>query len=155
LLDQNVLNLPRLGSTKEIGSHLDATRALPSWWRFFWLALRIRLPKFVIEGSRMRASGLGLSLLLIAHAASADSMRCDKWVVNETVTPTELTEKCGAPTSKTLSTEDVMARNANTNRLYKVGTKVTERWLYRRGTQSLPMLVTIVDGKIQSIERAE
>ena len=41
------------------------------------------------------------------------------------------------------------------NALHKVGTKITERWLYRRGTQSLPMLVTIIDGKIQSIERAE
>ncbi len=103
----------------------------------------------------MRAMGLCLSLLLIANAAMADSMRCDKWVVNEAVTVAELTEKCGPPTSKTVSTEDVMARNANTNALHKVGTKITERWLYRRGTQSLPMLVTIIDGKVQSIERAE
>lgn len=87
--------------------------------------------------------------------SSADSMRCDKWVVNERALVSELVEKCGTPTSKTVQTEDVMARNATTGATYKAGTTVTERWLYRRGTQSLPMLVTIVDGKIRSIERAK
>jgi hypothetical protein len=88
-------------------------------------------------------------------ASTADSMRCDKWVVNETVSLSELVDKCGTPTSKTVETEDVIARNAATGAVRKVGTKVIERWLYRRGTQSLPMLVTIVDGKIHSIERTE
>jgi len=32
---------------------------------------------------------------------------------------------------------------------------VTERWRYQRSSGSLPMLVTIVDGKIVSIERTE
>jgi len=94
-------------------------------------------------------------LALVPFSVSmADSMRCDKWVVNETVALGELIDKCGTPTSKTVSTEDVQAVNAATGASQKTGKKVTERWLYRRGTQ-IPMVVTIVDGKIQSIERTE
>ena len=92
-------------------------------------------------------------MLFIACAASAESMRCDRWVVNETVSVAELLEKCGAPTSKAVATDDVIARNAATGGMTKVGTKVTERWVYQRSPRSLPMVVTIVDGKIQSIER--
>jgi hypothetical protein len=103
----------------------------------------------------MRAYLIFLLPICAPGAALADSMRCDKWVVNETASVAELIEKCGPPLSKESTTEDVMARNAATGAVYKVGTSVTERWLYRRGTQSLPMLVTIVDGKIQSIERTE
>ena len=40
----------------------------------------------------------------------------------------------------------------NTN---KVGVKVTERWRYQASNRQLPMLVTIVDGKVVSIERTE
>jgi hypothetical protein len=103
----------------------------------------------------MRALTYATSLLaILPFCARADSMRCDKWVVNETVSVAELIEKCGEPVSKDVATEDVMAKNATTGSLYKVGTSTTERWLYRRSSQSLPMVVTIVDGKIQSIERA-
>lgn len=103
----------------------------------------------------MRAPLLTLLLLALPGAAAADSMRCGRWVVDETASVAELLEKCGEPTSKEIETEDVMARNAATGRVFKVGTSVTERWLYRRGTQLLPMRVTIVDGKIRRIERAE
>ena len=103
----------------------------------------------------MRAYLACLLPLCAPGAALADSMRCDKWVVNETASVAELLDKCGEPLSKERDTQDVMARNAATGAVYKVGTMVRERWLYRRGTQSLPMLVTIVDGKIQSIERTE
>ena len=33
--------------------------------------------------------------------------------------------------------------------------KVTERWRYQASNRVLPMLVTIVDGKVVSIERTE
>jgi hypothetical protein len=98
-------------------------------------------------------------LWLIAAApitdASAESMRCDKWVVNETASVAELLEKCGAPASKDVIVDDVIARNPTTGARNKVGTTVKEHWLYQRGAQSLPMRVTIVDGKIISIERTD
>ena len=90
----------------------------------------------------------------LTSAASAESMRCGKWVVSETSTVAEILEKCGEPQQKDISHEDVYARNAlgNTN---KVGVKVTERWRYQAGNRALPMLVTIIDGKVVSLARTE
>lgn len=94
------------------------------------------------------------SLLILPLAASAESMRCGKWVVSETASTAEILEKCGEPQKKDVSHEDIYARNTlgNTN---KVGVKVTERWRYQASNNVLPMLVTIVDGKVVSIERTE
>jgi hypothetical protein len=94
------------------------------------------------------------ALLALPFAASAESMRCGKWVVSETSSAAEILEKCGEPQKKDISHEDVYARNAlgNTN---KIGVKVTERWRYQSSNRVLPMLVTIVDGKVVSIDRTE
>lgn len=103
----------------------------------------------------MRRTALVTSLLLLLPlGASAESMRCGKWVVSETASTAEILEKCGEPQKKDVSHEDVYARNTlgNTN---KVGVKVTERWRYQASNRQLPMLVTIVDGKVVSIERTE
>jgi hypothetical protein len=35
----------------------------------------------------------------------------------------------------------------------KVGETTIETWTYDRGTQAAPMVVTIVDGRIKSIDR--
>jgi hypothetical protein len=84
----------------------------------------------------------------------ADSMRCGQYVVNEETIPAELLQKCGEPQKKDISTEDVISRNpAGFTR--KIGTQVTERWYYQRSSATLPMVVTVVDGKIKSIARAE
>jgi hypothetical protein len=95
-----------------------------------------------------------LLCILLPLAASAESMRCGKWVVSETASTTEILEKCGEPQKKDVSHEDIYARNTlgNTN---KVGVKVTERWRYQASERVLPMLVTIVDGKVVSIERTQ
>jgi uncharacterized protein DUF2845 len=97
---------------------------------------------------------LMFALASVPLAAHAESMRCGKWVVSETASPAEILEKCGEPQQKDVSHEDVYARNSlgNTN---KVGVKVTERWRYQQSNRQLPMLVTIVDGKVVSIERTE
>jgi hypothetical protein len=101
-----------------------------------------------------RLTALLLVLSILPLAASAESMRCGKWVISETSSTAEILEKCGEPQKKDISHEDVYARNAlgNTN---KIGVKVTERWRYQASNRVLPMLVTIVDGKIVSIERTE
>jgi uncharacterized protein DUF2845 len=95
-----------------------------------------------------------LLCLTLPLAAPAESMRCGKWVVSETASTAEILEKCGAPQKKDVSHEDIYARNTlgNTN---KVGVKVTERWRYQASNRQLPMLVTIVDGKVVSIERTQ
>lgn len=103
----------------------------------------------------MRTKLVAISLLSVLPLATwAESMRCGKWVVSETSSAAEILEKCGEPQQKDISHEDIYARNAlgNTN---KVGVKVTERWRYQASNHVLPMLVTIVDGKVVSLERTE
>jgi hypothetical protein len=105
--------------------------------------------------SAMRQLTVTLFVLsIVPLAASAESMRCGKWVVSETSSAAEILEKCGEPQKKDISHEDVYARNAlgNTN---KIGVKVTERWRYQASNRVLPMLVTIVDGKVIGIERTD
>jgi hypothetical protein len=98
-------------------------------------------------------SGFALALALLPFAASADeSFRCGKWIVSSSMTVTELSQKCGAPTYHETTTEDVRARSINGG-MVKVGETVTDKWIYERGPQALPMVVTIVDGKIKSIDR--
>lgn len=103
----------------------------------------------------MRTLATAVAIFLgLTSATWAESMRCGKWVVSETSAAAEILEKCGEPQKKDISHEDVYARNAlgNTN---KIGVKVTERWRYQASNRVLPMLVTIVDGKVVSIERTE
>lgn len=93
-------------------------------------------------------------LVLSAFAANADSMRCGKWVVNEQSTPAEILEKCGEPQDKNITREDVLGKNSLGNPI-KLGVMTKEQWYYRPSTRSLPMRVTIVDGKVVTIERAD
>ena len=95
-----------------------------------------------------------LAIAMSATLAYGESMRCGKWVVAEDVTPEELVAKCGAPASKESKVTDVRRANANGG-TFVVGTSTTERWLYDRGTRAFRMVVTLVDGKIKSIDRAE
>ena len=92
--------------------------------------------------------------LTFAGSATADSMRCGSSIVNETTSVAELLAKCGEPVSKDVKSEDIYSRNAD-GFTRKVGTKITERWIYQRSSQSLPMAVTIVDGKVTRLERAD
>jgi hypothetical protein len=132
----------------------SAAVALPRAAAFFFAFDATTLGRLLSRES-MRTALLTLLSLALPGAALADSMRCDKWVVSETATVTELVEKCGEPVSKEVTTEDVVVRNTSSYGVRKIGETVIERWRYQHGTQSLPMLVTIVDGKIQSIERTE
>ena len=78
----------------------------------------MRVPAFVM-----------CALSVLPLAASADSMRCGKWIVNETMTTDEI--------------------------LQKRGEQVTERWYYKPSSGSLTMMIKILDGKVVSIERAD
>ena len=93
-------------------------------------------------------------LSIVPFAASAESMRCGKWVVNETSAVAEILEKCGEPQQKDVAREDVLGKNTLGNPI-RLGVKVTERWRYQASNRMLPMLVTIVDGKVVSIERTD
>jgi hypothetical protein len=93
-------------------------------------------------------------LALLPLAASADeSFRCGRWIATSAMSVTELTEKCGQPTARASETHDVLVRNRNVGLMTKTGVTTVETWTYDRGPNAAPMIVTIVDGRIKSIER--
>jgi len=89
-------------------------------------------------------------LALGATLARAETMRCGSWVVSPDTTIEDLLKKCGPPTTKQITREDVRARGAAGS--FKVGESVTEKWIYDRGSLSFTMVVTIIDGEVKSIE---
>jgi uncharacterized protein DUF2845 len=94
------------------------------------------------------------ALSTLPLAASAESMRCGKWIVNESMTTDEVLQKCGEPQNKEVTKSEVYAKNPagyNTKR----GEQVLERWYYKPSSGSLTMMVKIMDGKVVSIERAD
>jgi Protein of unknown function (DUF2845) len=101
-----------------------------------------------------RLAALLLSCALVAAPVSAESFRCGQWIASPEMSVEELLQKCGEPTSRTVETVDVYGHSANGGRI-KTGVSTVEKLTYDRGNQSFPMIVTIVDGKITSMEREE
>jgi len=98
-------------------------------------------------------SVLAAALLMLPLAASAETFRCGNWLASSDMSVDELVKKCGEPTTRTSKTEDVLVRNRDNGLMLKAGETVTETWTYDRGSQAAPMVVTIIDGRIKSIER--
>ena len=96
---------------------------------------------------------LSFALLSCVGAVGADEpFRCGKWIASSAMTVEDLLAKCGPPTQETSSTEDVLARN-QFGLMQKIGETKVMTWIYDRGATAPPMVVTIVDGRIKSIER--
>ena len=102
----------------------------------------------------MRHILIAVIAVLAFPAAHAETMRCGSALVDESATLDELLAKCGEPSKREQRVEDVWARNANGGSRV-VGQTQTEYLTYDRGSQAAPMLVTVVDGKIRSIERVQ
>lgn len=98
-------------------------------------------------------SGALAALLIISQPTIAETFRCGPWIASEDMTVGELLEKCGAPTRKTSETIDVYGPSVAGGGHVKRGTSTIEKWTYDRGSQAAPMVVTIVDGSIKSMER--
>ena len=96
-----------------------------------------------------------LLLVVATPPAQAESFRCGQSIASPDMSVNELLEKCGEPTSKSVSVEDVWGPTAAGKGRVKVGETTIETWTYDRGSQSAAMVVTIVDGRIKSMERGE
>ncbi len=96
---------------------------------------------------------IGFCLCFIGAMAQAESFRCGPWIASEDMTVEELLEKCGEPAKRTSETVDVYGPSVSGGGRVKRGTSTIEKWTYDRGSQAAPMIVTIVDGKIKSMER--
>lgn len=92
--------------------------------------------------------------LLMALPAAAETFRCGQWIASKDMSVEELLEKCGEPETKSVRHEDIYAKSAGGG-THRIGTATIETWTYERGSQSFAMVVTIVDGKIKSMERGE
>jgi hypothetical protein len=96
-----------------------------------------------------------LGALAAAPQAGAESFHCGQWIASPDMAVPELLAKCGAPTTKKVEVVDVFIRSQAGKGVVKHGTSTIETWTYDRGSQSFAMVVTIVDGKIKSMERGE
>lgn len=100
--------------------------------------------------------GLAVACLLMTAApAAAETFRCGQWIASPDMSVEELLEKCGAPASKSVEVIDVYGPTVSGAGRVKRGTSTIEKWTYDRGSQSFAMVVTIVDGKLKGMERAE
>jgi hypothetical protein len=94
------------------------------------------------------------AVLAGVQAVQADeAFRCGKWVVSSGMTLGEISSKCGPPASRESRSEDVLVRNRNTGLMMKAGVTTTETLTWNRGSTAAAMVVTVVDGKVKSIER--
>jgi Protein of unknown function (DUF2845) len=90
-------------------------------------------------------------LFVVPEVCAADeSFRCGNVLVSVDISVAELLKKCGDPTSKSVSNQDDLNSDG-----IKVGIWSTEIWRYERGTRAAPMIVTIVNGQIRSMERGK
>jgi len=96
-----------------------------------------------------------IALLAMPVAGNAETFRCGQWIASPDMSVDELFEKCGAPTTKKTEVVDIYGPTASGGGRVKRGTSTIETWTYDRGPQSFPMVVTIVDGKIKSMERGQ
>ena len=73
--------------------------------------------------------------------------RCGQWLVSSDTSLAELLKKCGEPSSKKVSMQDVVVIYGQ-----KLGKTRVETWRYDRGPRAAAMIVKVVDGKVESIE---
>ena len=85
-----------------------------------------------------------------SFAFADESMRCGNALISSANSVAELLAKCGEPNAKETRTEDVRAQGVHGS--FSVGSTVIETWTYQKSSRALPRIVTIVDGKIESIK---
>ena len=103
------------------------------------------------------AHRLGLVVAALAMSAAAahadESFRCGQWVITSDLALGEIISRCGAPDSRHSRSEDVRVRNRHTGLVMTTGQITIETLTWKRGTGAAPMVVTVVDGVVKSIER--
>jgi hypothetical protein len=93
-------------------------------------------------------------LLATAPGSRADeNFRCGQSIVSSDMTLSEIVGKCGQPSAREKRTEPVKVRNRNTGLMMDAGKTTTETLTWNRGTLAEAMVVTVIDGKVRSIER--
>jgi hypothetical protein len=96
------------------------------------------------------ATALVVACLVLAPGLSRgdELFRCGKWLVSADMPVAELLQKCGQPASRKVTTQGVHAYNGAL-----VGVTTIETWRFDRGPRAAAMIVTVIDGKIATVER--
>lgn len=90
-------------------------------------------------------------LAIVPGVCLADGFfRCGSWLVSTDTSVADLLKKCGKPSSEEVSTQDVENKYGA-----KVGTSTTQVWRYDRDSRPGPLIVTIVDGRVQRMKRGK
>jgi hypothetical protein len=91
---------------------------------------------------------LGVLLTIAPSVGLCDGyFRCGSWLVSSDTPVADLLKKCGEPSSRKVSIQDVFGSFGQ-----KLGTTRVETWRYDRGPRAAAMIVTVVDGKVQSVD---
>jgi len=84
-------------------------------------------------------------------SATAGTLRCGSYLIQEGDDAFSVIDKCGEPTKRMTITQPVYASAADGG-TYPTGVIAnSELWRYDRGSGSFPALITVVDGFVQSI----
>jgi uncharacterized protein DUF2845 len=98
---------------------------------------------------------LFVGLVAIAPpAADAETFRCGQRIASPEMSVEELIGACGEPSQRSVESVDAYGRSASGGRV-KTGTTIVETLTFDRGSEAAAMVVTVVDGKIKSMERAK
>ena len=93
-----------------------------------------------------------LLILALPHAvASADTLRCGSYLIQEGDDAFSVLAKCGEPTEKSTVTEPIFASNANGGSRDTGEVATTEIWRYNRGSSQFPVILRVSDGVVRSI----
>jgi len=89
-------------------------------------------------------------VLVLPYVATADTLRCGSYLIQEGDDGFSVLAKCGEPTKRMTIVQPVYASSADGG-TYPTGLIAnTELWRYDRGSGSFPVIITVADGFVQS-----
>ena len=95
---------------------------------------------------------VGVASSISLGASAEDTIRCRNGrLVDVGMTASEVSSRCGNPTSRTVEEIPVLAR-LPTGAVKQTGTTQAERWIYARGQGQMDAMLTFEDGKLLRIE---
>jgi hypothetical protein len=92
-----------------------------------------------------------MALILPYASATADTLRCGSYLIQEGDDAFSVIAKCGQPTQRMTISEPVYASNGDGGTFPTGQVASTELWRYDRGSGQFPAIIKIVDGHVQSI----
>ena len=93
-----------------------------------------------------------LSMLVFPYAsATAETLRCGSYLIQEGDDAFSVVAKCGEPTERTTITEPVYASSGDGGSFATGQVAYTQVWRYDRGPMQFPVIIKVVDGVVQSI----